>query len=86
MAHAVIRDRWQMTLPDEVRVFEWLRMGAVVEFEPEEEKLVMRPYRSKSAVDWKEIWRGIKLCRSFKPKKRSEKSASEFILEDRYRH
>lgn len=84
---AVIRQRGQLTIPDFLREqFRWLNTGNAVEFETADDEVKIRPAGKTKKINWDEIWQGIKLCRSFKPRNANEKSASEFIIEDRYRH
>ena len=83
---AVIRQRGQLTIPDQVReMLVWLRPGSVVGLEIDEEEIKIKPYTKSKAkgYDWDKIWAGIRLCRSFKGKRGN---LSKFIAEDRYRH
>lgn len=84
MATAIVRARWQVTIPPSVRDV-WVEPGSVLEWEKEGDRLVVEPY-SKKTVDWEKIWEGIRRCRSFKPRKKQEMSGSEFVALDRYNH
>jgi bifunctional DNA-binding transcriptional regulator/antitoxin component of YhaV-PrlF toxin-antitoxin module len=85
MATAIVRDRWQVTIPPQVRDV-WVEPGSVLVWEAEEEKLVVTPYTKKRKPNWDKILEGIKRCRSYKPKKNQEMSGSEFVAMDRYNH
>ena len=84
MATAIVRDRWQVTIPPQVRDV-WVEPGSVLMWEAEEDKLVVTPYSEKKKPDWNKIWAGIRQCRSFKSKGK-DIPASQFIIEDRNRH
>ncbi|MBI5614041.1 AbrB/MazE/SpoVT family DNA-binding domain-containing protein [Candidatus Gottesmanbacteria bacterium] len=85
---ATIRQRGQLTIPDRIREkFSWLKENTVVSIiaSPAGE-IVIKPFNShisSDQPDWDEIWRKIKLVRSFKG---SRGNLSKFIAEDRYRH
>jgi bifunctional DNA-binding transcriptional regulator/antitoxin component of YhaV-PrlF toxin-antitoxin module len=85
---ATIRQRGQLTIPDVLREkFSWLREHAVVTIvaSPAGE-VVIRPLGSQTpsdAPDWDDIWRKIRLVRSFKGKRGN---LSRFIARDRYSH
>lgn len=87
---AVIRQRGQLTIPDKVRdMLAWLNEGEAVGLEIREGEMgiLIRPKAEiKKEYDWDRIWAGIKRCRSYKPKKKQELSASEFVAMDRYNH
>ncbi len=85
---ATIRQRGQLTIPDQVRQkFSWLKENAVVTiFASPMGEIIIKPlniHASSDKPDWNEIWRKIKLVRSFKGKRGN---LSKFIAEDRYRH
>lgn len=82
---AVIRQRGQLTIPDQVRhIASWLQIGAVVGVEVEEEEVRIKPYaKTTRRVDWNDVWRRIELARSFKGKRGN---LSAMIAEDRYSH
>ncbi len=85
---ATIRQRGQLTIPDQVRQkFSWIKENAVVSiFASPVGEIVIKPFRtrvSSDQPDWDEIWRKIKLVRSFKGR---QGNLSQFIAEDRYRH
>jgi len=87
---ATIRQRGQLTIPDKIREkVGWLKDNAVVSINTNKDgDIVITPYKTTltDKPDWDEIWRLIRLTRSFKSKSPSKKSLSQFIIEDRERH
>lgn len=81
----IIRDRWQITIPDEIRKFlDWAKPRAVVSISVSASKeLIIKPYTQGRKLDWKKIRDGIELARSIKGK---QGNLSKFIIEDRERH
>jgi len=85
---ATIRQRGQLTIPDQVRQqFSWIKENAVVAIitSPLGE-VIIKPlsiHASSDKPDWNELWRKITLVRSFKGKRGN---LSKFIAKDRYRH
>ena len=84
MAIAVVRDRWQVTIPPQVRGA-WMEPGSALVWEAEEDRLVVTPYTKKKKPDWNKIWAGIKKCRSYKSTA-EQMPLSEFIMKDREKH
>ena len=84
---ATIRQRGQLTIPDQVReMLGWLQTGAVVGIEADKDEVRIKPkIISRKQADWDKIWRTIKLTRSFKSQG-GDIPASQFIIEDRQRH
>lgn len=84
---AIIRQRGQLTIPDSIRdALSWLKTDTVVAITPKSpDELVITPYKKSASdrVNWDEIWRKIKLTRSFKGKRGN---LSRFIAEDRKHH
>jgi len=84
---ATIRQRGQLTLPDEIRdKISWLSPGsAVIITTSSKNEIKIIPYQrfNKKEIDWRIIWDQIKLVRTFKGKRGN---LSNFIVEDRYRH
>ena len=82
---AVVRQRGQLTIPDQVRqMVGWLQTGAVVGVEVEDEEVRIKPHaKVKTAIDWDKVWRGIELARSFKGKRGN---LSAMIAKDRESH
>ncbi|MEK9179707.1 MAG: hypothetical protein AAB893_04545 [Patescibacteria group bacterium] len=82
---AIIRDRWQLTIPDEIRkMLPWVRPESVVSVEVTAKKeLIIKPYVQEKKLNWKLIWEGIEQARSIKGKRGN---LSQFIIEDRERH
>lgn len=85
---ATIRQRGQLTIPDQVReVLSWLRTGEVVGIDIDDDEVRIRPQTEvKKGVDWDKLWRGLERCWTYKSRKRGELSGSEFIARDRYNH
>lgn len=75
-------------MPDQVRaVVGWLQTGSVVEWTVKGDEVSLRPYqKSKKNVNWKRVWEGVRLCRSFQPTDRKQISMSEFVRLDRRMH
>lgn len=74
-----------MTIPDELREESpWLTADSVVTLERLGDKtLLLRPYVSQKATDWKKLWKMIHRVRSFKG---ARGNLSEFIVKDRETH
>lgn len=86
---ATIRQRGQLTIPDEIRSrIPWLENGSVIQIiSTDTQEVRITPYSDNRKPDWDKIWRLISLTRSFKSKSKAKiKSLSEFIIEDRERH
>ncbi len=83
----MIRQRGQLTIPDEIReLHPWLAPNSVVTISPvSAEAVVVKPFndRADQKVDWKKIWDGIRLARSFKGKRGN---LSSFVVKDRESH
>lgn len=80
---AVVRDRYQITIPDKVRTLaEWAQPSSVVTISSTGDEIIIRPY-DKKKVDWDKIVKAIRKLRSYRD---IQGSMSEFIAEDRYRH
>lgn len=86
---AVIRQRGQLTIPDEIREgYPWLESRSVVTVTPQSaEEIVIRPFKATGwgKTDWDKIWREINKVRSFKGRGRVG-SLSEFLVRDRETH
>ena len=84
---AIIRQRGQLTIPDQVReLVPWLAVNSVVTVAttPSQEIIIKPHTQDKSQnVDWDKVWRGIQLARSFKGKRGN---LSGLIAEDRETH
>lgn len=83
----IIRQRAQITIPGRVRKhLAWIRPNSVVNVSVgADDEIVIKPVQKSRSdkPDWKEIWKKIKLARSFKGKRGN---LSQFIIEDRERH
>ena len=83
----VIRQRGQITIPDQIRNFlKWLSPNSVVSITvANNEEVIIRPLlkTDKQKPDWKKIWEGLELVNSFKGKRGS---LSDFIIKDRENH
>ena len=84
---AIVRDRFQLTIPDLVRGgVDWVSPGSVVtvvQIKPDE--IVIRPHSTQKKTATSDLWRRIRLVRSFKGKGKPV-SLSEFIAKDRATH
>lgn len=82
---AIIRDRGQLTIPDDIReVTGWITPASVVTIYMEKpNKLVIQPHFIEKQINWEEIWNQVKLARSFIGE---SGNLSKFIAEDRRKH
>lgn len=82
---STIRDRGQLTIPDEFREkLPWLTTGSPVRIIATTGEIKIIPYAAKgTSHDWKAMWEAITLARSFKG---NGKSLSKFIIKDRQSH
>lgn len=82
-----IRERGQLTIPDEVRqIYDWATPGSVVTISAQKpSEIVIRPYSpSQQNVDWGRLWNEIELARSYFGKYAG--SLSGFVVQDREKH
>ena len=79
---AVIRDRYQLTIPEEIRKnLSWLEAQKVVRWVlVDEDKVLVEPYRG-SAVGWPEIWENLKKIKNWGAKS----NLADFVVADRVR-
>ncbi|NCO88856.1 hypothetical protein AUK04_00690 [Candidatus Roizmanbacteria bacterium CG2_30_33_16] len=86
---AVVRDRYQITIPDEVRqLITWAQPKSIVSIKVTDGKeLVIKPFESKQEdkVNWEKVWKAIHEARIISAQGKKIK-LSEFIIEDRQRH
>lgn len=84
---AIIRQRGQLTIPDELRQkLDWLTEGSVVSVSTDLTNTVkITPYtkHEEKKIDWKKLRIQIERVRSFKGKRGN---LSQFIIEDRESH
>lgn len=79
-----IRDRGQITIPDNFRAtYQWLKTGSVLVVSLQKNKVILTPYEDKKVSNWKEIWEKIEIARAIKGK---GGNLAKFVAEDRYRH
>lgn len=83
---AVMRDRFQLTIPDQIRLrINWLTPGSVVTIsQSKADEIVITPHVAAKNSNWNRIWRSIKLARSHIASYKG--SLSEFIVSDREHH
>ncbi|MEK7079380.1 MAG: hypothetical protein AAB929_04895 [Patescibacteria group bacterium] len=85
---AIIRDRWQLTIPDEIRkIVSWAKPQSVVSFRvTAKNELMIKPFELKQEreVNWGEVWKAIREARIISSKGKKV-SLSQFIIEDRER-
>lgn len=80
---AIIRDRYQFTVPEALREnLSWIYPGAVTQIIIEKNAFVVRPYRAVSTINWEEAFKVFDLV----AKSGKQTSLSEFVIEDRKRH
>ena len=86
---ATIRDRWQITIPDEIRkIVDWAKPRSVVSVRvTAKNELVINPLESgqEREVNWDEVWKAIHEARIISSKGK-KMSLSRFIVRDRERH
>lgn len=82
---SIIRDRGQLTIPDDIRAIrKWAMPQSVVTITTEKpDEIVIRPH--KKEYNWDKIWEGIKKSRNLKGKGKTI-SAVEFLEQDRRSH
>lgn len=82
---SIIRDRGQLTIPEEIRDFlDWAKPCSVITIEVTGPSLLtISPQKEAKNISWEEIWDGINLSRSLVGKKCT---LSEFIIADRESH
>lgn len=80
---AIVRDRFQLTIPDLVRVgADWVTPGSVVTVaQVKTDEIVIRPHTVSKKINWNKLWKNIELARSHKGMYLG--SLSEFIVADR---
>lgn len=85
-ATAIIRQRGQLTIPDQIRGFlSWIIPNSVVTITiGQNEEIIVKPYAKDKTkkIDWKGIWERIEIADSFWGKRGN---LSKFIVEDRDR-
>lgn len=80
---AVIRQRGQLTVPEEIRkVFNWVTNNAVVSINITAGGFFVAPFAAKAQkkVDWQSILERMQIAHTFKGK---SGSMSQFIINDR---
>lgn len=82
---AVIRQRGQLTVPDQIRdLLTWLETGSVVGIDIDQEEIRITPHaQSKKIIDWDGFLSKIQLARSFRGKRGN---LSAVVVEDRANH
>ncbi len=83
-ATAIIRQRGQLTLPENIRsVRKWVSTDSVVTvISDKPDEIVIKPHSSQKHLDWDKLWKQIKRVRSFKGRGKPV-SISSFIARDR---
>lgn len=69
--NAIIRQRGQLTIPDQVRdMLVWLQEGSVVGIDIDHEEVRIKPHSKVTKnIDWDEFFSKVQLARSFKGKR-----------------
>lgn len=82
---ATIRQRGQLTIPDEIRErLSWVNINEAVRIKTEgDNKIIIEPYEREKKIDWKKLRAQLKRVANFKGKRGN---LSQFIIEDRERH
>ena len=85
-ATAIVRDRFQLTIPDLVRVgVDWVTPGSVVTVaQVKADEIVIKPHTAVKKTNWDKLWKSIHLARSHKGAYQG--SLSDFINSDRESH
>lgn len=79
VATAVIRNRFQLTIPESIREnLPWLTPGMAVHLSLTGGQLVVRPY-PKKMIDWRKVWRVLESAAG----KGKQVSLSKFVVNDR---
>lgn len=83
---AIVRDRFQLTIPDQIRLrIHWLAPGSVVTIsQSKANEIVIKPHVAAGNANWNRIWRSIKLARSYVGTYKG--GLSEYIVSDRENH
>lgn len=84
---AIIRQRGQLTIPDEIRELRpWATPSSVVAITSEKpDEIIIKPHSfQKKQLDWEKLWKQMRRVRAFKGKGRG--NLSEFIAKDRETH
>lgn len=78
----IIRERGQLTIPEEVRkALKWAAPSSVVTISVEKpDEIRIQPHKTPEEINWDAIWNSIRLARSFKGKRGN---LAKFIAEDR---
>lgn len=83
---SIVRDRGQLTVPDNIRKqLSWINPDNAVVFtivKPDE--VVIKPH--KVEIDWDHLWGNLKKSRSTKGKDDGKISTVDFINQDRHSH
>lgn len=84
-ATVIIRNRGQLTIPEEIReALDWADSSSVVQMKVlEPKRIIIEPHQKENNVNWEAVWDGIALVRSF-PGKRGH--LAKFIAKDRQSH
>lgn len=82
-ATIIIRDRYQLTLPGQIRKYlDWVEPKRAVKIILlGKEKLLVEPY-TEQKTDWLEVWKKLQAL----AKQRKKNSLSEFVVKDREKH
>lgn len=83
--NTIVRDRGQITLPDEIRKLKtWASSQSVITISASEnDEIIITPYTKTKKHDWDKVWSAIKKARAIKGK---GGSLSAFIAKDRLSH
>lgn len=83
---AIVRDRFQLTIPDLIRVgVNWVTPGSVVTVaQVKADEIVIKPHIANKRIDWDKLWKNIRLARSHQGAYQG--SLSDFIVSDRESH
>lgn len=81
---SIIRDRGQLTIPDEIRkMVTWVTPQSAVSISVvKSDEIIIRPHQKQ--IDWDEIWENIRKSRALKGKRAI--SALGVLEKDRHSH
>jgi len=86
---AVVRDRYQITIPDEVRqLINWAQPKSIISIKVTDKKeLIIKPFEPKQEdkVNWEKVWKAIHEARIISASGKNI-NLSKFIIKDRQRH
>jgi bifunctional DNA-binding transcriptional regulator/antitoxin component of YhaV-PrlF toxin-antitoxin module len=87
--HIIVRDRYQITIPDEIRSeLSWLKLNEVLTAYVEDGKLIIEPIarakrKRKKEKSWEEIYKDMEMVRELMVPYNDGQDSTKLINEDR---